>query len=48
MRAAQQKLIDDWTAKIQMQIKRRVVMPANIQGNPEAIRRGVAAGRRSA
>jgi colicin import membrane protein len=35
-RAAQQKLIDDWKARIQAKIKGRVVVPANIQGNPEA------------
>jgi colicin import membrane protein len=35
-RAAQQKLIDDWRARIQAQIKGHVVVPANIQGNPEA------------
>jgi len=33
---AQQKLIDDWRARIQAKIKGRVVVPANIQGNPEA------------
>ncbi len=35
-RAAQQKLIDDWKARIQAKIKGRVVVPASIQGNPEA------------
>ena len=35
-RAAQQKLIDDWKARIQAKIKGRVVVPANMQGNPEA------------
>lgn len=35
-RAALQKLIDDWKARIQAKIKGRVVVPANIQGNPEA------------
>lgn len=34
--AGQQKLIDDWKARIQAKIKGRVVVPANIQGNPEA------------
>ncbi|MGQ0578600.1 MAG: energy transducer TonB [Betaproteobacteria bacterium] len=36
VRAAQQKLIDDWTAKIQAAIRGRVVVPTNMQGNPEA------------
>jgi len=35
-RAAQQKLIDDWKIRIQERIKGRVVVPASIQGNPEA------------
>jgi colicin import membrane protein len=35
-RAAQQKLIDDWRARIQAKIKGRVVVPPNIEGNPEA------------
>ena len=35
-RAAQQKLIDDWRARIQAKIKGRVVMPPNMAGNPEA------------
>ena len=36
VRAAQQKLIDDWKIRIQEKIRGRVVVPANIQGNPEA------------
>jgi colicin import membrane protein len=36
VRAAQQKLIDDWKIRIQERIRGRVVVPANIQGNPEA------------
>lgn len=35
-RAAQQKVIDDWKIRIQEKIRGRVVVPANIQGNPEA------------
>lgn len=35
-RAAQQKLIDDWKARIQTRIKNRVVVPPNLEGNPEA------------
>ena len=35
-RAAQQKLIDDWTARIQAKIRGSVVVPPNMQGNPEA------------
>ncbi len=35
-RAAQQKLIDDWKARIQARIKNRVVVPPNMEGNPEA------------
>lgn len=35
-KAAQQKLIDDWRARIQAKIKGRVVVPPNIEGNPEA------------
>ena len=35
-RAAQQKMIDDWKIRIQEKIRGRVVVPANIQGNPEA------------
>lgn len=35
-RAAQQKLIDDWRARIQAKIRGRVVLPPNIEGNPEA------------
>jgi len=35
-RAAQQKVIDDWKVRIQEKIRGRVVVPANIQGNPEA------------
>ena len=35
-RAAQQKLIDDWKVRIQAKIKGRVVVPPNIEGNPEA------------
>jgi colicin import membrane protein len=35
-RAAQQKLIDDWRARIQNKIKSRVVVPPSIEGNPEA------------
>jgi colicin import membrane protein len=35
-RAAQQKVIDDWKARIQAKIKGRVVVPPNIEGNPEA------------
>ncbi len=35
-RAAQQKVIDDWRARIQLKIKGRVVMPPNVEGNPEA------------
>src|SRR6185295_19097934 len=35
-RAAQQKLIDDWRARIQAAVKSRVVLPPNIEGNPEA------------
>ena len=35
-RAAQQKLIDDWKIRIQEKIRGRVVVPANVQGNPEA------------
>jgi len=35
-RAAQQKMIDDWKIRIQEKIRSRVVVPANIQGNPEA------------
>ena len=36
-RAAQQKLIDDWRTRIQAKIKSRVVVPQNIEGNPQAI-----------
>ena len=35
-RAAQQKLINDWRARIQAAVKSRVVLPPNIEGNPEA------------
>jgi colicin import membrane protein len=35
-RAAQQKAIDDWRARIQAKIKQRVVVPPNMEGNPEA------------
>ena len=35
-RAAQQKLIDDWRVRIQTKIKSRVVVPPNMEGNPEA------------
>ncbi len=35
-RAAQQKQIDDWRARIQAKIKGRVVVPPNVVGNPEA------------
>jgi colicin import membrane protein len=35
-RAVKQKTIDDWTAKIQAAIRGRVVVPTNMQGNPEA------------
>jgi colicin import membrane protein len=35
-RAAQQKLISDLTARIQSKIKSHVVVPPNIEGNPEA------------
>src|SRR5436190_12444958 len=35
-RAAQSKLIDDWRARIQNSIKGGVVVPPNIEGNPEA------------
>ena len=35
-RAAQQKLIDDWRVRIQAKIKGRVVVPPNMEGNPEA------------
>jgi len=35
-RAAHQKLIDDWKARIQARIKSRVVVPPNMEGNPEA------------
>ena len=35
-RAAQQKLLDDWRARIQARIKNRVVVPPNMDGNPEA------------
>lgn len=34
-RAAEQKLIDDWKARIQARIKNRVVVPPNMEGNPE-------------
>ena len=34
---AQQKLIDDWKVRIQAKIKSRVVIPANIEGNPQAV-----------
>jgi outer membrane biosynthesis protein TonB len=37
VRAAQQKLIDDWRARIQTKIKSRVVMPPNMEGNPQAL-----------
>jgi colicin import membrane protein len=36
-RPAQQKLIDDWRARIQAKIKSRVVVPPNMEGNPEAL-----------
>jgi TonB family protein len=32
----QEKLLDEWKARIQAKIRGRVVVPANIQGNPEA------------
>jgi colicin import membrane protein len=35
-RAAQQKVIDDWKARIQAKIRNRVVVPPNMEGNPEA------------
>ncbi len=35
-RAAQQKVIDDWKVRIQEKIRGHVMVPANIQGNPEA------------
>ena len=35
-RAAHQKLIDDWKARIEAKIKNRVVVPQNMEGNPEA------------
>jgi len=34
-RAAQQKQIDDWRARIQTKIKGKVVVPPGIEGNPE-------------
>jgi len=36
VRAAQQKAIDDWRARIKAKIKGRVVVPPNVEGNPEA------------
>ncbi len=36
-RAAQQKLIDDWKVRIQAKIKSRVVVPRNMEGNPQAM-----------
>ena len=35
-RAAHQKLIDDWKARIEAKIRNRVVVPPNMEGNPEA------------
>ena len=35
-RAAQQKLINDWIARIQATVKNRMILPQNIEGNPEA------------
>lgn len=34
--AAQQKLSDDWKARIQAKIRSRIVVPPNMEGNPEA------------
>ncbi len=36
-RVAQQKFIDDWKARIQAKIKSRVVVPQNMEGNPQAV-----------
>ena len=35
-RTAQQRAIDDWRARIQSKIRGRIVVPSNIEGNPEA------------
>ena len=35
-RASQPKLIDDWKARIQARIRGRIVVPPNMEGNPEA------------
>ena len=36
-RVAQQKLIDNWKFRIQVRIKSRIVVPPNIEGNPQAL-----------
>jgi colicin import membrane protein len=37
MRAAQQKLIDDWRARIQAKVTARIVMPPDLKGRPEGV-----------
>ncbi len=37
MRAAQQKLIDDWRARIQARVTARIVMPPDLKGRPEGV-----------
>jgi colicin import membrane protein len=36
-RAAQQKLIDDWRARIQAKVTARIVMPPDLKGRPEGV-----------
>jgi colicin import membrane protein len=37
VRAAQQKLIDDWRARIQAKVTAKIVMPPDLKGRPEGV-----------